>query len=54
MTTLSYSLALAARVSRSSFAAGTSTFDICSTVATCMTIGKVSFDDWLRLTSSLG
>ena len=34
--------------------AGTSRPRICSTAAMCMAVGKVSFDDWLLLTSSFG
>ena len=34
--------------------AGVSTSSTCSTVAMCIAVGKVSLDDWLWLTSSLG
>ena len=53
MTTSAYSLALASRVSRSWVTLG---YISCSslTTAMCMAVGKVSLEDWPRLTWSLG
>ncbi len=48
------SFALASSVSRSFRTAGTSRKRICSTAAMCMAVGKVSLEDWLLFTSSLG
>ncbi len=54
LTTSAKARDLARRVSRSRVTAGTSRPSICSTTAMCMAVGKVSLEDWLRLTSSLG
>ncbi len=44
----------AARASRRAPTEGSRTWTSCSTAAMCMAVGKVSFDDWDMLTSSLG
>ena len=49
-----YARALASSVSRRAPTAGRSASASASTVATCITVGNTSLDDWPRLTSSLG
>ena len=54
LTMSSSSRAFARSVSRSPPTAGISRPSSCSTAAMCIAVGKVSLEDWLRLTSSLG
>src|SRR5882724_4496424 len=54
MTIPAYARALPSSVLRSAVTAGSSASLIACTVATCMTVGNTSLEDWPRFTSSLG
>ena len=54
LTIPSHSSPLAAKASARDWSAGTSVRTTSSVAATCMAVGKVSLDDWARLTWSLG
>ena len=54
ITTSSNARALASKVRRSASTAGSRSSAIAAASAMCITVGKVSFEDWLRFTSSFG